>query len=232
MSKTQWFAAPSLQTLLNEINQRWPARTKLSDGDIGNARHQKLTSDHNPDWDAPGEDAGVVRARDFTVVDVDTKKVQIDAAEVLRHVIGDHRVNYVIWDRRIYRRKKNWKSEPYWLVNPAGYLANPHTHHIHVSLLHTHEADFDTSAWGLLVREGTTAEKPVAVRPSAPLEEDMKVALVPSTGAYFLVGVSGKRLIDPADVDEWLKFCGQKEALHISGHALGIVPTLGPTAGD
>jgi hypothetical protein len=54
--------APSLKALFAEVNRLAPRRSKRSDGGVGDARHQKQKSDHNPDFSA----GGVVRAIDVT----------------------------------------------------------------------------------------------------------------------------------------------------------------------
>jgi len=149
MTTNEWFIAPSLNVLLKEINGRWPNRLKASDGGLGNASHAARKSDHNPDWDAPGRLQGVVRARDYTVVDVDTGAIQSDPELVLKYVLKDKRVNYVIWNKVIYSRSAGFKPRSYARVNPLGFLSNPHTHHIHVSILPTEDAAFDESPWGL-----------------------------------------------------------------------------------
>ena len=126
-----YFLARSLVQLRNEVNQRWPERSKVSDGWIGDAAHAARKSDHNPDWSAPGRRRGVVRALDITArgIDVDL---------LLKHTTNDSRVAYVIYNRRIYQHSTGWK--PY-----RG--SNPHTSHVHVSIAHTATAENDTKLW-------------------------------------------------------------------------------------
>jgi hypothetical protein len=133
---TEYFLADSLKQLRREIDQRWPNRDKASDGWIGDASHQARPSDHNPDWDAPGDRRGVVRA-------IDVDKDGISMAEVLAAVVRDRRVAYIIWNRRIASATEDgtpWDWEPY-----SG--TNPHDKHIHISIKHTHAAETDTSGW-------------------------------------------------------------------------------------
>jgi len=125
----EWYLAPSLVALRTEINRRWPNRNKSSDGAVGDTSHQARKSDHNPDWDSNG----VVRA-------TDTDKDGIDVQTLLNAVIGDHRVQYVIWNRHIYSRTYNWVKQAY---NGS----NPHTGHVHISIRHTKAAETDTSRW-------------------------------------------------------------------------------------
>lgn len=124
-----WYLAPSLVALGNEINARWPNRDTKSDGAIGDTSHQARKSDHNPDWDA----GGVVRA-------IDVDKDGIDMSELLAAAIGDHRVWYVIFDGYIYSRTYNWAKRKY-----DG--SNAHEHHAHISIQHTRTAENDTTRW-------------------------------------------------------------------------------------
>lgn len=127
--RNEWYLAPSLIALGNEINARWPNRDTASDGAIGDASHQARTSDHNPDWSA----GGVVRA-----IDVDNNG--IDVQELLDATIRDQRVWYVIWNRHIYSRTYGWAKRAY-----DG--ADPHTGHVHISINHTKAAETDVSRW-------------------------------------------------------------------------------------
>lgn len=132
----EYHLAPSLVALRGEINARWPARDKASDGWIGDPSHQARKSDHNPDYDAPGARRGVVRA-------LDVDKDGITVSQLLAAVVRDHRVAYVIWNRRIASATQDgtpWNWEPY-----SG--SNPHISHIHISIKHTATAETDRSRW-------------------------------------------------------------------------------------
>lgn len=134
-----WTLAPALSALIREVNARWPHRSKASDGTIGDTAHSTRKSEHNPDA------KGVVRAVDITVAG-------IDKAALLKAVIGDSRVHYVISDRKIYSRSNRWTPAAY-------YGANPHDKHVHISLRNrtSESADWatvdkaaaDTSSWGV-----------------------------------------------------------------------------------
>lgn len=131
-----YFLAESLKQLRREIDARWPDRDKASDGWIGDASHSARKSDHNPDWDAPGSRRGVVRA-------LDVDKDGVDIEQLLAAVVRDHRVAYVIWNRRIASATQDgtpWDWEPY-----SG--ANPHDKHVHISIRHSAAAETDTSRW-------------------------------------------------------------------------------------
>lgn len=109
-----WRLAPSLAQLRDEINTRWPARSKRSDGTIGDTAHQASRSEHNPDSD------GIVRAIDITTDGINVQQL-LDAT------IGDDRVHYVIHNRSIWSRAHGWRKRPY--TGP-----NPHTSHVHISI--------------------------------------------------------------------------------------------------
>lgn len=121
------FLAHSLVKLRDEINAEWPNRDKRSDGWIGDAAHQTRVSDHNPD------SRGMVHA-----IDVDNNGVDVDL--IVNTCISDSRINYVIWNRRIWSRVRNFRPIKY-----TG--ASPHTEHIHISILHTNSAETSTTDW-------------------------------------------------------------------------------------
>jgi len=138
-----WHPAPSVKAALNEATRRWPHRHTGSDGIIGDARHQaEPTSDHNPDAH------GVVHAFDLTqdpAHGVDCGHL----AELIR-ARQDHRVRYLIWNRRICPGPwsdgvRAGKLRP-WVWQPYGGL-DPHTGHLHVSVGYSASAENDTSAW-------------------------------------------------------------------------------------
>lgn len=128
--------APALVDLRAEVDRRWPHRDKRSDGWLGDARHRRTPSDHNPNG------FGVVRAIDL---DVDG----ILAAQLAEHVrkrgaAGDRRLRggYVIYNRRIAGTHTRWAWHAY---NGS----NPHTTHLHVSAADA-PADYNTrGGWGV-----------------------------------------------------------------------------------
>ena len=136
-----WRTAHALDTLRAEINLRWPGRSKVSDGTIGDAAHASRTSDHNPWVQVNG--VGVVRAFDCTANGIDPDAY----AEHLRSLgkAGDPRLvpgGYVIWNKRIASERQGWAWRRY-----TG--SNGHTHHIHLSLT-TKPSGFDSRAsWGI-----------------------------------------------------------------------------------
>ena len=135
-----WHLAPSLSGLRTEINTRWPGRDRSSDGAIGDLRHQRTTNSHNPAGH-PGGPAlgtrGAVHALDITANGID-----VDA--VLRAVVGDPRVWYVIHDGTIWSRTYGWAAR--------NYGGDPHTTHIHINLREDSQsaavaAETDTRPW-------------------------------------------------------------------------------------
>lgn len=111
--------AKSLEKLRSQVNSAYPKRSKLSDGWIGDAAHQAVASDHNPNR------AGVVTALDLT----HDPKNGFDAHTLADVLIANRHPNleYVISNRRIAGAWTNWKWQRY-----TG--SNPHDKHIHVSV--------------------------------------------------------------------------------------------------
>lgn len=131
-----WHLAPSLAKLRDEVDERWPRRSRASDGTIGDAAHSARTSQHNPN-DDPRDSIpnGAVTAIDIT----STNTALRDA--VLKAAIGNPRVWYVINRGKIWSRTYNWRERDY--------DGNPHTNHIHISLEQNGKAYSDVSSWGI-----------------------------------------------------------------------------------
>ena len=69
LSLIPWYASPSLVTLRKEVDSRWPARSRISDGVIGDNRHATTTNSHNPVGAGNGPRVGTrgaVHAMDIT----------------------------------------------------------------------------------------------------------------------------------------------------------------------
>ena len=133
--------------LLGEVNASAPERSKVSDGAIGDQRHQKSRSDHNP-----CHCCFVVCARDFT----HDPKGGFDSyafAEWLRRRVlaGEERVKYVISNGRIFSGLGQQFAAGEW--RPYG-GSNKHAHHVHVSVAHGAEYYDDPRPWGWHPREG------------------------------------------------------------------------------
>ena len=135
-----WHTAQSLAQLRSEINARWPNRSTASDGALGDARHRKSRNSHNPVGTDSGPEfgtPGAVHALDITAEGIDT-------GTVLRAVIGDSRVWYVIHDGQIWSRTHGWQ--------PRRQVGDPHRTHVHISLRDDTQAralaaESDTTRW-------------------------------------------------------------------------------------
>lgn len=136
--------APSLVALRSEVKKAFPNRDTASDGWLGDAAHRARKSEHNPDA------RGVVHA-----IDLDTdglSKAQI--SRLLKSVIGDERVWYVIYDGTIWSRTYKWRARRY-----TG--SNPHRGHVHISIRLTRAAERDKGAWlaGGVLKPGARAAR-------------------------------------------------------------------------
>lgn len=127
-----WRLADSLIELRNQINMMWPARKRGSDGSIGDERHQSRSSDHNP-WIRQGS-LGVVTAIDVTHDPANG----VNAPELCELLKLDHRVKYLIWNRRIWNHgvADSWRRYQ---------GSNPHDKHFHISV-HSSPVLFDDKA--------------------------------------------------------------------------------------
>jgi len=132
---SDWKLAPALAALISDVNATWPNRDKSWDGTIGDAAHAARDSQHNPNRE-PGDDVpdGYVTAADITT---DGPLDEDRLIDVLKH---DRRVWYVIHAGRIWSRTYGFANRPY-----TG--ADPHLHHIHISLVQTARACNDTRDW-------------------------------------------------------------------------------------
>jgi peptidoglycan hydrolase-like protein with peptidoglycan-binding domain len=139
--------AKSLDVLRSQFNALAPKRDKSSDGWIGDVAHQSRQSDHNPNA------AGVVTAFDLTHDPgdgIDCAKI----AEMLR-THRDHRIEYVIWNRRIF----NSRVSP-WIWRTYG-GSNPHNLHMHISV-HNEEPLYDSAEpWAITLLPPTGEPNPV-----------------------------------------------------------------------
>jgi hypothetical protein len=130
-----WRVAESLKKVRNQIDARWPARRKDSDGTIGDQRHchggTPTTSDHCP-WVIDGN-FGVVTGLDIT----NDPQHGCDASAVAHRLIDsrDSRIKYVISNRQI-AASYAVGSIPAWTWRPYN-GSNPHDRHFHLSVLPT-----------------------------------------------------------------------------------------------
>lgn len=108
----------------------WPNRDRRTDGWFGDKAHQGRQSDHNPD------SRGIVHA-------IDIDKDGIDTNAVVEACISEDRpTSYVVWNRQIWSRSRDFR--------PRAYTGeNPHTDHIHVSILYGERWENSGWGWGL-----------------------------------------------------------------------------------
>ncbi|HEX8612113.1 MAG TPA: hypothetical protein VF800_12570 [Telluria sp.] len=130
--RIRWYLAPCLRRLMAEINRRWPNRDRTSDGTIGDRRHRKYPSDHNPN-----------RRRSVNACDID--KDGIRTLLVIRAAIRHPSTNYVIYKRIIWARAYGFRARRY-----TG--KNPHITHIHISIMQTRAAEQNRRRWGIWPR--------------------------------------------------------------------------------
>lgn len=168
LNMASWRLARSLGRLRTQIDDKFPGRSKLADGTIGDAAHRARgsASDHNA-WIKLGN-LGIVSALDLTH---DPKK-GVDTYALAEHLrlTCDRRIKYVISARRIFSSTNQpwvWRS----------YSGTPHTGHIHISVV-TNPALFDDNrdwgvAWGISIDIGADPARDVLRRGSH--GEDVRV---------------------------------------------------------
>lgn len=147
-----WRNAKATMKLREQINAKFPNRSKKSDGTIGDEKHQSRSSDHNP-WVVDGKER-VVTALDIT----NDPAHGISSREVAEALIAskDKRIKYVIADGEIASGTGQGKTAWQWRKYSG---ANGHYHHFHISVK-SDEASYDNDAdWRL----DDLAVDPVAV---------------------------------------------------------------------
>ena len=147
-----WRLAKSLETLRSQVNAIWPGRSKDSDGSVGDTSHAARPSDHNPDK------SGIVHAIDIT----HDPKGGFDSYSFADMLLRkqDSRISYIISNRRIGSGPKG--PQPGKWRKYTG--ANPHDHHVHISVVSGAKAD-DTTPWDI---GGTAVPAPAVVAAYAP----------------------------------------------------------------
>lgn len=131
-----WRLARGLEKLRAQVNDKWPKRSKESDGSVGDTSHSARVSDHNPDG------SGVVHAIDIT----HDPKGGFDSYAFADMLLAkqDKRLKYVISNRRIGSGPAG--PQPGVWRKYSG--ANPHDHHCHISIVSGALAD-DTRDWNI-----------------------------------------------------------------------------------
>ena len=118
-------------TLRNQVNRRYPRRSKRSDGWIGDKAHQARVSDHNPDrngWvhaiDIDKHMGPVGKWRNGLAARKLANQLRLYAASGLP---GSERVKYIVFEGKLASgtHKNSW-----WKWRPGQW---GHYQHIHVS---------------------------------------------------------------------------------------------------
>ena len=218
-----WRPAGSLLRLLAQVNQMAPNRKKGSDGTIGDAAHQKTDSDHNP-WVVDGS-TGVVTALDIT----DDPKNGCSAAAVASAIVAsrDPRVKYVIWNERIVSSEKSpWSWRAY-----SG--KNPHTKHVHISVLPDKARYDDGSDWNLTA----AAVEKLMLDFGVTSIGAMKLAWGKKVDSAFkkrVVQIAGRMSVDPNDLMACMAFESARSfspsKVNPSSGARGLIQFMPKTA--
>jgi len=166
-----WRAAETLLVLREQINRAFPARSKASDGIVGDAAHASRASDHNP-WVIDGN-KGVVTAMDIT----HDPRSGCDANKLVAalHASRDKRIKYLIWNRRIANASAIGGVPAWTWRSYSG--RNPHDHHFHLSVKPEKTHYDDRDPWHL---DGIT-EAAFAVEAAAAeggIDHDVNAALM------------------------------------------------------
>lgn len=119
-----WRLAKSLEMLRSQVNAKYPNRSKMSDGTIGDPAHSARTSDHNPN------SAGVVTAMDITHDPAHGVNAGLLAETLLAS--RDPRIKYIISNRRIAASSVVGSTPAWQWRSYTG--SNPHDKHVHVSV--------------------------------------------------------------------------------------------------
>lgn len=151
-----WRVAKSLLKLRSQVDALYPKRSRESDGTIGDAAHASRSSDHNP-WVKDGA-IGVVTGIDIT----HDPKSGCDSHALAETLVAsrDDRIKYIISNQRIAAGSDGpspWKWRKY-----TG--ANPHDHHVHVSVKAAKKHYDNERKWVIVAIPGAVPK----TTPSAP----------------------------------------------------------------
>lgn len=129
-----WVLAPSLVTLIDQVDDLFPGRDRASDGSIGDPAHQTRKSGHNPGR------GSYVHALDITH-DPANGFDSYAFADLVRQR-QDPRIKFVISHGRWF---KSYGPTPWqWRAydGPSG-----HFQHVHIEVNEDHEGEHDGSSW-------------------------------------------------------------------------------------
>lgn len=118
-------ATPAAIAVLRQATRLWPKRRRTSDGLLPSRKHvaQNPNSDHNDGY-----------AADLSHDPANG----VDCEVLFRRWRDDPRVEYLIWNRRIWSRSRGERDY-------TG--GNPHDKHIHVSIKRDGVAHLNTAPW-------------------------------------------------------------------------------------
>lgn len=152
-----WRAARSLLILRDQVDARFPNRSRRSDGLIGDAAHSNRSSDHNP-WYGPGIVTAIDITKDVGVgFDTDPFTDQLAATR-------DPRIKYIIANGWILDSRPQFN--PWKWVRYTG--PNPHNVHVHVSVMASPSCD-DTRLWNVPMLGGGSVPTPAPAPGPAPV---------------------------------------------------------------
>jgi hypothetical protein len=146
-----WILTPSLVSLRDAFNKRFPRRDKTTDGTIGNQAHAVTTSSHNPDKTGnaevkDGDQFDEVRAFD---ADADLNEPGVTMLQVIAAMLADKatlkRLKYIIHNRTIWTANNGWLPRRY--TGPS-----PHTEHAHFNGIFTDDAN--SAPWPVVLNFG------------------------------------------------------------------------------
>lgn len=204
---SSWKVIPCLLALRDEFNALNPQRDKGADGTIGDSSHTS-SSDHTPDEDSSKlENKDSDHANEVHALDIDStgawpvgrtfKQIFLDVIELERekwNAPADKcRLNYAIFDRKIYDKDNDFQ--------PANYTgSDPHTNHAHFSARYETSCENDTRPWGVTEDDVTKDELKAWMTEWAKSTEG-KNALLAAGGKADVVKryVDGEPLDDPAN---------------------------------
>jgi hypothetical protein len=154
---SDWTVIPCLIALRDEYNALNPSRDKGADGTIGDSSHTS-SSDHTPDEDSSKlENKDSDHKNEVHALDIDSsgpwpagrtfKDIFLDVIELERekwNAPDDKcRLNYAIFDKKIYDKDNDFEPQTY-----TG--SDPHTNHAHFSARYETSCEEDTRPWGVI----------------------------------------------------------------------------------
>lgn len=145
-----WVLVPCLRQLFGEFDRIAPARSRASDGTVGDTAHQGEVSDHNPDETGrvPIHDADKINEVHAADVTAKLNEPGLDMERVVQFLVArcragaEKRLRYIIYNRRIWSASSGWVQKIY-----TG--ASPHTEHAHFSASYETAHEASTASWHL-----------------------------------------------------------------------------------